>query len=124
MFRAVIFDMLLTVNRQFMLMLRSPNVTQSLFDSFSCIFQSFFIGLFALVNPVGIIPVFISMTGHQPAAVRNKTNLTANLSVAIILLTSLFLGDGILQIFSISIDSFRIAGGILGGDHRDVDDPA
>lgn len=66
-----------------------------------------------LVNPVGIIPVFISMTSYQPAAVRNKTNLTANLSVAIILLTSLFLGDGILQIFGISIDSFRIAGGIL-----------
>jgi MarC family membrane protein len=86
-------------------------VTQSLFD-FSAYFK-FFIGLFALVNPVGIIPVFISMTSYQPAAVRNKTNLTANLSVAIILLTSLFLGDGILQIFGISIDSFRIAGGIL-----------
>ena len=53
------------------------------------------------------------MTSYQSAAVRNKTNLTtANLSVAIILLTSLFLGDGILQIFGISIDSFRIAGGI------------
>lgn len=85
-------------------------MTQSLFD-FSAYFK-FFIGLFALVNPVGIIPVFISMTSYQPAAVRNKTNLTANLSVAIILLTSLFLGDGILQIFGISIDSFRIAGGI------------
>lgn len=85
-------------------------MTQSLFD-FSAYFK-FFIGLFAPVNPVGIIPVFISMTSYQPAAVRNKTNLTANLSVAIILLTSLFLGDGILQIFGISIDSFRIAGGI------------
>ncbi len=84
---------------------------QSLFD-FSAYFK-FFIGLFALVNPVGIIPVFISMTSYQTAAVRNKTNLTANLSVAIILLTSLFLGDAILQIFGISIDSFRIAGGIL-----------
>ena len=59
-------------------------MTQSLFD-FSAYFK-FFIGLFALVNPVGIIPVFISMTSYQPAAVRNKTNLTANLSVAIILL--------------------------------------
>ena len=82
-----------------------------LFD-FSVYFK-FFIGLFALVNPVGIIPVFISMTSYQTAAVRNKTNMTANMSVAIILLTSLFLGDGILQIFGISIDSFRIAGGIL-----------
>ncbi|MBZ4358836.1 NAAT family transporter, partial [Mycobacterium tuberculosis] len=70
-------------------------------------------GLLALVNPVGISTVFISMTSYQPAAVRNRSRLTATLSVAIILLTSLFLGDGILQIFGISIDSFRIAGGIL-----------
>ena len=62
---------------------------------------------------MGIIPVFISMTSYQTAAARNKTNLTANLSVAIILLTSLYLGDAILQVFGISIDSFRIAGGIL-----------
>ena len=79
-------------------------MTLPLFD-FSTYFK-FFIGLFALVNPVGIIPVFISMTSYQTAVIRNKTNLTANLSVAIILLTSLFLGDSILQIF-------RIAGGIL-----------
>lgn len=86
-------------------------MTPLLFD-FSTYFK-FFIGLFALVNPVGIIPVFISMTSYQTAVARNKTNLTANLSVAIILLTSLYLGDSILQIFGISIDSFRIAGGIL-----------
>lgn len=88
-----------------------PTVIQTLFDFPT--YSKFFIGLFALVNPVGIIPVFISMTSYQTAAARNKTNLTANLSVAIILLTSLFLGNGILQLFGISIDSFRIAGGIL-----------
>jgi MarC family membrane protein len=86
-------------------------VAHSLFDLPT--YFKFFIGLFALVNPVGIIPVFISMTSYQTALARNKTNLTANLSVAIILWTSLFLGDGILQLFGISIDSFRIAGGIL-----------
>lgn len=58
----------------------------------------FFVGLFALVNPIGILPVFISMTNYQGAVERNKTNLTANLSVAIILCTSLFLGDGILHL--------------------------
>ncbi|MGK9171896.1 YchE family NAAT transporter [Yokenella regensburgei] len=84
---------------------------QSVFDFPT--WTKFFIGLFALVNPIGIIPVFISMTSYQTAAARNKTNLTANLSVAIILWTSLFLGDAILQLFGISIDSFRIAGGIL-----------
>ncbi|CAI2503366.1 membrane protein, MarC family [Serratia ficaria] len=84
---------------------------QSLLDFSGYI--KFFVGLFALVNPVGILPVFISMTSYQAEAGRNKTNLTANLSVAIILCTSLFLGEGILRMFGISIDSFRIAGGIL-----------
>ncbi|EKT63695.1 YchE family NAAT transporter [Providencia burhodogranariea] len=73
----------------------------------------FFIGLFALVNPVGILPVFISMTNYQSSAGRNKTNTIANTSVAIILCISLLVGDSILQLFGISIDSFRIAGGIL-----------
>jgi hypothetical protein len=41
-------------------------VIQTLFD-FPTYFK-FFIGLFALVNPVGIIPVFISMTSYQTAA--------------------------------------------------------
>ena len=84
---------------------------QTLFDFPTYI--KFFIGLFALVNPVGIIPVFISMTSYQTAPARNKTNMTANLSVAISLWTSLVRGNGILQAFGISIDSFRIAGGIL-----------
>ncbi|MCF2957539.1 YchE family NAAT transporter [Yersinia pestis] len=86
-------------------------MSQSLLDLSGYI--KFFVGLFALVNPVGILPVFISMTSYQAAAGRDKTNLTANLSVAIILWISLFLGDAILTIFGISIDSFRIAGGIL-----------
>ena len=86
-------------------------MSQSLLDLSGYI--KFFVGLFALVNPVGILPVFISMTSYQAAAGRDKTNLTANLSVAIILWISLFLGDAILKIFGISIDSFRIAGGIL-----------
>jgi MarC family membrane protein len=86
-------------------------VSQTILDFSGYI--KFFVGLFALVNPVGILPVFISMTSYQAAAGRNKTNMTANLSVAIILCTSLFLGDAILHLFGISIDSFRIAGGIL-----------
>ena len=91
--------------------LAERHVIQTVFDFPT--WSKFFIGLFALVNPIGIIPVFISMTSYQTAAARNKTNLTANLSVAIILWTSLFLGDSILQLFGISIDSFRIPGATL-----------
>ncbi|WP_026742455.1 YchE family NAAT transporter [Lonsdalea quercina] len=76
-------------------------------------FIKFFVGLFALVNPIGVLPVFIGMTSYQDNKERDKTNLTANVSVVLILWGSLFFGDGILRLFGISIDSFRIAGGIL-----------
>ncbi|AYA40102.1 hypothetical protein HZS38_06090 [Xenorhabdus nematophila] len=71
----------------------------------------FFMGLFALVNPIGVLPVFISMKNYQTILERNKTNSIANLSVAIILCISLLVGNAILYVFGISIDSFRIAGG-------------
>lgn len=77
------------------------------------LYAKFFIGLFALVNPVGILPLFISMTSYQDEISRNKTNLTANVSVAIILIVSLLCGSSILSLFGISIDSFRFAGGLI-----------
>lgn len=81
--------------------------------TFFTVLMKFFIGLFAIVNPVGILPVFISMTTYQSVAMRQKISITANVSVGIILFTSLILGESVLRLFGISLDSFRIAGGIL-----------
>lgn len=83
----------------------------SIFDL--SIYIKFFIGLCALVNPIGMIPIFTTMTSNQPVKERNKTNLIANFSASLILLVSLFFGNNILHIFGISINSFRISGGIL-----------
>lgn len=77
------------------------------------IYMQFFIGLVAVINPFGILPVFVGMTAHQYEAERNKTNLITSVSVGIILLVSLYIGQPLLNLFSISIDSFRIAGGLL-----------
>ncbi|WP_392566163.1 YchE family NAAT transporter [Utexia brackfieldae] len=77
------------------------------------LYLKFFIGLFALVNPIGILPVYISMTDGQDKIQKQKTNHMANISVAIILIISLLIGNSILYFLDISINSFRIAGGIL-----------
>ncbi len=77
------------------------------------IYIKFFIGLCALVNPIGMIPIFTTMTNNQSILERKKTNLITNFSASLILLISLFFGSNILDIFGISINSFRIAGGIL-----------
>lgn len=77
------------------------------------IYIKFFISLFAVINPIGMIPIFASLTDHQTFKERNKTNIITNITVVLVLCTALFLGNYILKIFNISLESFRVAGGIL-----------
>ncbi len=79
----------------------------------TAIFLQFFLGLVAAVNPVGVMPVFVSLTTHMSEEEKNKTALTANFAVAVILVISLLGGQMLLDMFSISLDSFRVAGGLL-----------
>lgn len=74
---------------------------------------NFFLNLFALVNPIGILPIFISMTSNKNTKEKKKINLITHISVAIILIFSLIIGESFLKLFGISINSLRIAGGIL-----------
>ena len=72
-----------------------------------------FIGLLAIANPVGIVPMFISMTADQsPTQLRRTINLVP-IGVTVILLVALLAGDLILGFFGVTIDSFRVGGGIL-----------
>ncbi|MSQ80182.1 MAG: NAAT family transporter [Candidatus Methylopumilus sp.] len=71
------------------------------------------IALIAIVDPVGCLPLFLSLTGqHKNINKKNVVKMTA-ITVFIILVTSLFLGDKILNMFGISMSSFQICGGIL-----------
>ena len=72
-----------------------------------------FIGLLAIVNPFGAIPMFISMTADESIAQRRSTINQVAMGLTIILLVSLFAGDLLLRSFGITIDSFRVGGGIL-----------
>jgi len=71
------------------------------------------IALIVIIDPLGAIPIFISLTAQQTDAQRKRTAYIASFSVAIILVVSCFIGDWILKLFGISIASFRIGGGIL-----------
>lgn len=76
-----------------------------------------FIGIFAalisVINPLGTIPVFISLTKEETKRNRNKTAIWTSINVAVILLISFFAGNYVLQFFGISINSLRIAGGLI-----------
>ena len=71
------------------------------------------IAMIAIVDPIGCLPLFLSLTGqHKKINKKNVVKMTA-ITVFIILVTSLFLGDKILNMFGISMPSFQICGGIL-----------
>ncbi len=76
-------------------------------------YSKIFISLFAIVDPVGIIPIIIAFTAGMTAQKRERVGRMASLSVLFILLAALLLGEAILSFFGISIHSFRTAGGIL-----------
>jgi multiple antibiotic resistance protein len=71
------------------------------------------IALFAIVNPIGSVPIFISTTHGWSATERARTAKTAAFIVFLVLVVSALLGDRILGFFSISIGSFQVGGGIL-----------
>lgn len=71
------------------------------------------IALFAIVNPIGILPIFISATDGWSKQEREKTAKTVAITVFLVLAGAAFLGDQILNFFSISIPSFQVGGGIL-----------
>ena len=71
------------------------------------------IALFAIVNPIGSLPIFISATDGWSTEDRARTARTAAFTVFLVLVASAFFGDGILAFFSISIPSFQVGGGIL-----------
>ncbi len=76
-------------------------------------YLKFFVALLAIVNPVGMLPIFINMTANQERAGRNKNGSIAAVSMGVILLVVLFSGEAILRFFGISVDSFQVGGGIL-----------
>jgi multiple antibiotic resistance protein len=69
--------------------------------------------LFALMNPFGVLPVFIAYVAAERAAVQRFVALLLSLTVFALLILFLATGAALLRFFGIDLDSFRIAGGIL-----------
>ena len=69
--------------------------------------------LFVIANPIGVTPLFISLTNRQTDEQRRHTARLTATTVVIVLITSMFLGEVILHFFGIRMASFRAGGGIL-----------
>lgn len=73
----------------------------------------YLVGIFAILNPLGAIPIYLSlMTDRRPEEMHH-TALKTSVAVAAILILAVWAGDGLLVFFGIGIPAFRIAGGLL-----------
>ena len=77
------------------------------------VLSTFAATLFALLNPLGMLPVFIGYTAGMGTGVQRWLALFVSLTVMGLMLLFLLTGTAILDFFGITLDSFRIAGGIL-----------
>ena len=81
--------------------------------SLSTEFLSFGAALFAIMNPFGAIPIFLSLTADNTPAERLRIGGVTALAVLVALLVTALVGHQILGFFGISIGAFRAAGGLI-----------
>jgi multiple antibiotic resistance protein len=72
-----------------------------------------FSAIFSVVDPLGVVPVYIAMTSQDSKAHKRRTALRASIAMVMALAVFAASGEHILKFFGISIGSFRIAGGVL-----------
>jgi len=71
------------------------------------------VSLFAIVEPIGIVPFFLSVTHGWPRERVHAAARAAAVTVFLVLLVSMLLGEGFLSIFGISLASFAVGGGLI-----------
>ncbi|MDC1315878.1 MarC family protein [Alphaproteobacteria bacterium] len=79
---------------------------------FEIFIQSFVI-YFVVVDPLGVAPIFLSLTQSQSKKEKIQTSLEGVLIATIILIAFSLIGNLILTYLNISLPAFRIAGGII-----------
>lgn len=72
-----------------------------------------FVSLFVIVNPISGVLTFISLTSQMTFEEKNAMAKRSVILACIIALFFAATGDLMLKIFSINVDSLRVAGGIL-----------
>lgn len=72
-----------------------------------------FIVFFAVIDPIGTVPIFIAVTKNYDDAAKRKIALISICVSAAILLFFIFAGEFILTALGIPLSAFQIAGGIV-----------
>jgi multiple antibiotic resistance protein len=72
-----------------------------------------FTSFFTLMNPLGIMPIFMTMTATLDEEHRTKTANKAVLVAFATIVVFAFSGELLFNFFGISVNSFRVVGGVI-----------
>ena len=72
-----------------------------------------FVTLWVTIDPLGTMPLYLSVTKHLPAEARKRAAMRATVIAFFILAGFLYLGQYLLELMRIEMLSFQIAGGIV-----------
>lgn len=72
-----------------------------------------FTSFFTLINPLGTMPIFMTMTADLDKENRNQTAKKASIVSFITILIFAFSGQLLFNFFGISVNSFRVVGGVI-----------
>jgi multiple antibiotic resistance protein len=72
-----------------------------------------FTSFFTLINPFGTMPIFMTMTADLDKSNRTKTAQKAAVVSFITIIVFAFSGQILFNFFGISVNSFRVVGGVI-----------
>ncbi len=72
-----------------------------------------FATLFVVIDPIGLVPLFLALTPQSDKAERRRIAWRAMLASLVVLVIFALFGDAVLSFLGIGLPAFRIAGGIL-----------
>ncbi|MDD5593734.1 MAG: MarC family protein [Candidatus Margulisbacteria bacterium] len=71
------------------------------------------VALFIITDSLGNLPFFLGLTEGETQAEQRKVFTTALITGFVILIGFILLGNALLALFNVTLDDFRIAGGVL-----------
>ncbi len=76
-------------------------------------FLDSFVILFVVIDPIGLVPMFVALTHGESAAFRRRMALRGVATAGGVLFVFVLAGDGLLRSLGIGMPAFQIAGGAL-----------
>ncbi|MCQ2410705.1 MAG: MarC family protein [Elusimicrobiaceae bacterium] len=77
------------------------------------LFFNAFIGVLAILNPIGNMPIFLEHVENETPRVQRAVAVLMALSIFVLMLTFFIFGNRILSVFGITLPAFRLAGAIM-----------